>query len=279
MSVHIPINNIIPFSLVDGPGARCSVFVQGCNIQCAYCHNPETQRLCVGCGACVRACPAKALKMVCGAVEWDQDTCVKCDTCIHVCPSHSSPRILYLDAKQVFKRVKSYMPFIRGVTCSGGECMLYPKFLSELFGLCRSVGLGCLIDSNGTVDFTEHQDLLALSDGVMLDLKCWDDAWFVSLTGTDGKTVRKNLAFLAEQDKLTELRIIVTVDHNDPEAAVCGATEVLGEKVTSTRLRLMRFRHFGVCGEMEDAPSPTDERMNAMRELAKSLGFGTVVVS
>jgi pyruvate formate lyase activating enzyme len=171
------------------------------------------------------------------------------------------------------------MPFIRGVTCSGGECMLYPKFLSELFGLCRSVGLGCLIDSNGTVDFTEHQDLLALSDGVMLDLKCWDDAWFVSLTGTDGKTVRKNLAFLAEQDKLTELRIIVTVDHNDPEAAVCGATEVLGEKVTSTRLRLMRFRHFGVCGEMEDAPSPTDERMNAMRELAKSLGFGTVVVS
>jgi pyruvate formate lyase activating enzyme len=279
VSVHIPINNIIPFSLVDGPGARCSVFVQGCNIQCAYCHNPETQRLCVGCGACVRACPAKALKMVCGAVEWDQDTCVKCDTCIHVCPSHSSPRILYLDAKQVFKRVKSYMPFIRGVTCSGGECMLYPKFLSELFGLCRSVGLGCLIDSNGTVDFTEHQDLLALSDGVMLDLKCWDDAWFVSLTGTDGKTVRKNLAFLAEQDKLTELRIIVTVDHNDPEAAVCGATEVLGEKVTSTRLRLMRFRHFGVCGEMEDAPSPTDERMNAMRELAKSLGFGTVVVS
>lgn len=279
MSVHIPINNIIPFSLVDGPGARCSVFVQGCNIQCAYCHNPETQRLCVGCGACVRACPAKALKMVCGAVEWDQDTCVKCDTCIHVCPSHSSPRILYLDAKQVFKRVKSYMPFIRGVTCSGGECMLYPKFLSELFGLCRSVGFGCLIDSNGTVDFTEHQDLLALSDGVMLDLKCWDDAWFVSLTGTDGKTVRKNLAFLAEQDKLTELRIIVTVDHNDPEAAVCGATEVLGEKVTSTRLRLMRFRHFGVCGEMEDAPSPTDERMNAMRELAKSLGFGTVVVS
>jgi pyruvate formate lyase activating enzyme len=279
VSVHIPINNIIPFSLVDGPGARCSVFVQGCNIQCAYCHNPETQRLCVGCGACVRACPAKALKMVCGAVEWDQDTCVKCDTCIHVCPSHSSPRILYLDAKQVFKRVKSYMPFIRGVTCSGGECMLYPKFLSELFGLCRSVGFGCLIDSNGTVDFTEHQDLLALSDGVMLDLKCWDDAWFVSLTGTDGKTVRKNLAFLAEQDKLTELRIIVTVDHNDPEAAVCGATEVLGEKVTSTRLRLMRFRHFGVCGEMEDAPSPTDERMNAMRELAKSLGFGTVVVS
>jgi pyruvate formate lyase activating enzyme len=157
--------------------------------------------------------------------------------------------------------------------------MLYPEFLSELFGLCRGVGLGCLIDSNGTVDFAEHQDLLALSDGVMLDLKCWDDSWFVSLTGTDGKTVRKNLAFLAEQDKLAELRVIVTVDRNDPEAAVRGAAGVLGERVASTRLRLMRFRHFGVRGEMEGAPSPTDERMDAMEELARSLGFGTVVVS
>ncbi|MCI2158829.1 MAG: YjjW family glycine radical enzyme activase [Olsenella sp.] len=279
MSVHIPINNIIPFSLVDGPGSRCSIFVQGCNIHCAYCHNPETQRLCIGCGACVRACPAGALKMVCGAVEWDQDACVKCDTCIHVCPNHSSPRILYLDAEQVFERVKSYMPFIRGVTCSGGECMLYPEFLYELFGMCRGVGLGCLIDSNGTVDFSEHQGLLALSDGVMLDLKCWDDAWFVSLTGTDGKTVRKNLEFLAEQDKLAELRVIVTVDRNDPEAAVRGAAGVLGEKVASTRLRLMRFRHFGVRGEMEGAPSPTDERMDSVEGLAKSLGFGTVAVS
>ena len=44
------INKIIPLSVVDGPGCRTSVFVQGCNIACAYCHNPETQQLCSGCG-------------------------------------------------------------------------------------------------------------------------------------------------------------------------------------------------------------------------------------
>ena len=38
-SPEAPINKIIPLSVVDGPGCRTSVFVQGCNIACAYCHS------------------------------------------------------------------------------------------------------------------------------------------------------------------------------------------------------------------------------------------------
>ena len=36
------INKILTFSSVDGPGNRTSIFMQGCNFNCAYCHNPET---------------------------------------------------------------------------------------------------------------------------------------------------------------------------------------------------------------------------------------------
>ena len=37
------VNKIIPFSSVDGPGNRTAIFLQGCNINCLYCHNPETR--------------------------------------------------------------------------------------------------------------------------------------------------------------------------------------------------------------------------------------------
>lgn len=36
------INSIQSMGTVDGPGVRFVVFLQGCNLRCAYCHNPET---------------------------------------------------------------------------------------------------------------------------------------------------------------------------------------------------------------------------------------------
>lgn len=38
----LPVHEIIPFANVDGSGNRTAIFVQGCNLNCVYCHNPET---------------------------------------------------------------------------------------------------------------------------------------------------------------------------------------------------------------------------------------------
>ncbi len=139
------INKIIPLSVVDGPGCRTSVFVQGCNIACAYCHNPETQQLCSGCGLCVSQCPAGALSIQENGGEtpkenkhdrviWEESLCVQCDTCIRVCPSHASPKVRRMSAEDVWKEIEKNMPFIQGITVSGGECTCIRSSSQSCFG-------------------------------------------------------------------------------------------------------------------------------------------------
>lgn len=273
-----PVNKIIPFSTVDGPGSRTSIFLQGCNLACGYCHNPETQRLCSFCGFCVSKCPAGALSLRGVRVVWNPSKCVSCDTCISVCPHRASPKIREMDAPQVMAEVEQNLPFIRGVTVSGGECMLHPQFLTEFCTLAKRRGLTCLLDSNGTVAFSEYPELMNVCDGVMLDVKSWSREVFFSLTGGDNAVVKENLRFLSSCGKLEEVRVVCLDGRVDAESVIRGAAETLGRETPYTRLVLISFRPFGVRGDFSFFPSPSAQRMRDLQELAVSAGFRSVAV-
>ena len=295
------INKIIPLSVVDGPGCRTSVFVQGCNIACAYCHNPETQQLCSGCGLCVSQCPAGALSIQENGGEtpkenehdrviWDESLCVQCDTCIRVCPSHASPKVRRMSAEDVWKEIEKNMPFIQGITVSGGECTLYPEFLTELFRRAGKAGLTCFLDSNGCVDLSQYPRLMQVTDQVMLDVKAWDHDVFGRLTGGDVSIVKKNLKYLAEHGKLFEVRLVCLdseregekrqegVPEVDMEAVIAGVSREAAPYLKEFRLKLITFRQYGVTGSLKDAKSPSRERMEELKRLAGRYGFQDIQV-
>jgi pyruvate formate lyase activating enzyme len=274
-----PVGTIIPFSMVDGPGSRTSIFLQGCNIHCDYCHNPETRQLCRNCRTCVAACPVKALAVRNGRVVWDGQKCVACDRCLMICPYHASPRVLLLEAREVLRRVRRNIPFIRGITISGGECMLYPDFLLELVTLVKKLGLTALLDSNGTVDFRSYPQLTRSCDGVLLDVKSWDPEVFRALTGTGNEVVKANLRYLAAENRLAEIRVVCLDGWVDAEAVIRGVAATLADQNALPHLRLTRFRRFGVRGALQNTPSPAAARMTELAELAQECGFSKIHIT
>ena len=274
-----PVNKILPLSVVDGPGSRAVIFLQGCNFQCAYCHNPETQKLCDSCGDCVEGCPAGALTLKLEKVVWDEEKCQSCDACIKTCVSHASPRVKMMSASETYEKVRQCLPFIRGITVSGGECTLYPDFLCELFSMAKKDGLTCLLDSNGSVDLSLHPKLVELCDGVMLDVKSWDSDVHRSLTGSDNFIVKKNLLYLADMGKLAEVRVVCLENETDADAVIEGVADAVGPGNTKKLLiKLIRFRRFGVRGRLEYVPSPGFEYIDALNARACLYGFRNVLI-
>lgn len=279
--MRAPVNKIIDYSFVDGPGNRTSVFFQGCNYHCSYCHNPETIHMCVNCGDCVKTCPAGALEMKDGKVVWDEARCVKCDACLRTCTHLASPRVKLMDVDEVVEHIKGNMPFIKGVTASGGECTLREEFLTELFTRCRALGLDCLIDSNGSMDFRDHPALLDSCDGVMLDVKSADSDEYGGLTGGDGKGILDKAAYLASLGKLTEVRTVCSPDFLSRKTVEETSRRLAPyQKYGDIHYRIIGYRHFGVREPYRSLiKTPDSAFMEELRELAVKNGMTHVSVT
>jgi glycine radical enzyme activase, YjjW family len=274
------VNKIIPFSAVDGPGNRTVVFLQGCNLDCKYCHNPETRGMCIHCGNCVNTCPVGALSMVQGRVEFDKEKCIQCDACIHTCQFDSSPRTKLMSTEDVFDKIKKQVPFIRGVTISGGECTLNPVFIKELFLLCKNAGLTTLIDSNGMYDFEQDKDLLEVTDGVMLDVKAFDVDDHVGVTGSGNKIILKNATFLAKQGKLYEVRTVVVPELFNAKKTIIETAKLLKPylDIRDIRYKIIAYRPFGVREQYSHYEIPKQEELEQLAQLLREENFKNIIL-
>ncbi|MGL5328142.1 MAG: YjjW family glycine radical enzyme activase [Peptostreptococcaceae bacterium] len=263
------VNKIIPFSCIDGPGNRTAIFFQGCNLKCTYCHNPETINKCIDCGRCIDTCPVDALALKNNKVVWYEDKCVECDNCIKTCKSLSTPRTKEYSVDDLFEEIKKIRPFIQGITVSGGECTLNADFLIELFKrLKEELNLTCFVDTNGSIDLREYEELVDLTDKFMLDVKCIDEEEHIKITGLSNKIVIKNLHYLLEKDKIHEVRTVVTPNLNN-EKTIKEVAKIINNRC---HYKLNAYRKYGVRKEgldLHGEVGPSEEEMKIYMEYTK----------
>jgi pyruvate formate lyase activating enzyme len=268
------IARVLESSFIDGPGHRAVVFMQGCNMRCRYCHNPETRGVCDSCGLCVEVCPEGALSRAPdGRVVWDEQKCASCDACIASCPKDASPRARLLEAAELVSRIAPLESFIDGVTFTGGECLQQGGFLLEAAPGIRALrrGLTVIADTNGAVDEAAFAPLLAGLDGFIFDLKAWDEGAHEALTGLSSVDVRRNMKAAAGSGKLVEVRTVLVEGVNDAPDALLASAEYLAALGGSFPWRLIPFRPQGVRGPYAARPIYPKARHEAALALARSI--------
>ena len=203
--------DIQKFSIHDGPGIRTNVFLKGCPLSCLWCHNPESARFqpelfyrddkCVGCGACVGACPADCHAVTAEGHLFDRAACVACGACAEVCPTGALEmcgREMTVD--EVMAEVLRDRPFYEtsggGMTVSGGEPFARFPFLLELLKAAKEAGLDTAVETSGFTAPAQIAEAAPYIDTFLYDYKETDPEKHRAFTGVDNAPILENLALL-----------------------------------------------------------------------------------
>jgi pyruvate-formate lyase-activating enzyme len=207
--------------------------------------------------------------------------CIACHN-PHTMPLQT-PLARRVSVPDLLEEVRPLVPFLSGVTVSGGEATLQAPFVAAWFTALHddrdTEGLTRYVDSNGCADDATWDLLLPHTDGVMLDLKALDVATHRELTGLGNAQVLDSLDRLVAEQRLVEVRLLVVPGHNDSEAALRSTGDYLAQHAPGIPVKVIGFRPHGVRAAARHIPAPTPQERTAYAAwVAAAVGADLVTV-
>jgi pyruvate formate lyase activating enzyme len=132
-------------------------------------------------------------------------------------------------ADEVMAQVERYRRFITvaggGVTVSGGEPLLQPRFTGELLRRCHESGLHTALDTTGLLGDRVTDEMLADVDLVLLDIKAINPDGYRELTGGPLEPTLRFARRLADLGRPVWIRYVLVPGLTDDEADVAELAE------------------------------------------------------
>ncbi|KMZ55404.1 pyruvate formate-lyase-activating protein [Dorea sp. D27] len=216
---------------VDGPGLRFVVFMQGCPLRCAYCHNPDT---------------------------WEPDA-----------EEEYTP-------EEVAEKIRRFLPYLKngGVTVTGGEPLMQPEFVMELFRILREEGVHTALDTSGVGDMQKTGRVLEYTDLVLADVKFLTAEDYRYYCKADFQKVAAFLNLTKKKNIPLWIRRVAVPGINDTKEDIIKLVDFLEEYPNVEKIELLPFRKLclekyetmGIPFPLADVPEMTETEAGRLRE-------------
>lgn len=203
------VHSLETFGLVDGPGVRFVVFLQGCHMRCQYCHNPETWNKSGGEGWTAEKLFERIYRY---RKYWKNNG--------GLTVSGGEPLLQIDFLTELFSIAKKHN--VHTVLDTSGNPFTY----DEPF-------------------FSKFEELMKYTDLVMLDIKEIDPEKHKLLTGWTNENILQMAQYLSDHEKAMWIRHVLVPDLTDDEDGLVKLRDFIRELKTVTRVEILPYHTLG----------------------------------
>jgi pyruvate formate lyase activating enzyme len=209
------------FTVHDGPGIRTTVFLKGCPLRCAWCHNPEG------------LLPKPQMLRGAGGNRL-------------VGKEYRSTELA-----ELLNRQANLLRGKGGVTFSGGEPLAQAAFVAEVIEQLDR--LHVVLDTSGYASKEDFRLVAAKSDLVYFDLKLIDFSAHEHWTGVENQTIIRNLRLLSAINKPFVVRVPLVPGVTDTKANLSAIAATVQNLPGLQRVELLAYNRaaggkYAACG-------------------------------
>ena len=173
-------------------------------------------------------------------------------------------------------RCKNYIYPRGGVTISGGEPLLQPQFIIELFKKLKKEGIHTCIDTSGNLPLSENiKKVLELTDLVLLDIKHIDDEKCKNLVGRSNKRELEFAKFLSDNNIKMWIRQVLVPGYTDDENDLLKLKDFINSLKTVEKIEILpyhsmgkyKWKKLGFKYELENVPEATSKDVERVKSI------------
>ncbi len=233
------VHSLESFGAADGPGVRYLIFLNGCKMRCAFCHNPDTWKEGQGDVYTADELLKKALRY---KTYWRKDG--------GITVSGGEPLLQIDFVLDLFKKAKE-----KGInTCldTAGQ----PFTHEEPF-------------------YSKWKELMSVTDTVMLDIKNIDPAMHKDLTGVDNANILAMAREMSDMGVNIWIRHVLVPGGSDNDELLQRTREFIHSLKTVSRIDVLpyhtlgtfKYEELGIPYRLEGVEPPTLERVENAKKI------------